>query len=419
MSKKVQGAITAPQLRTLLARIGSGVGGNKPELAERLQSDLNVAKLQHGSKPGRILSVDMGIRNMACCVCDVSIQQPKKNSPTGSPRVKLNVLAWEPISVSDLAQQEEEQASSADPAARLSSQLTQTAKESFRPSILSRAAYALLKRKLLPYAPQTILIEQQRYRTTSSAAIQEWTYHVNMLEGMIWAILETLRQEETSARLPTAVLRAPSFPSAFPVSPKRVATFWTDNSELGRAILSETAASTAALKRPSSRSRSTASKAGEGVEDDAAAEGEEGVEDGMSKPKKLSKSKIEKRVKIKLVEQWLLANSSGSASARRDCDVQLSFDTAEVRGMRDVFLSRLSKAGKRTGGGSRKKRAKDASEAPAPSVASLSPPVDPKKLDDLADCLLQAAAWAQWEGNRRAMLGLDEKTLKEVAEASA
>ncbi|KAL1639745.1 hypothetical protein SLS58_007643 [Diplodia intermedia] len=430
MSKRVKGAITGAQLKTLLARIGGGVGGTKPELTERFHSDLKVAKLQHGTKATRILSVDMGIRNMAFCVCDVSIQPPGSASS-----VKLDVLAWEPISVSDLVQQEEEQASSTDPAAQLSSQLTQAAKESFRPSILSRAAYALLRRKLLPYAPQTILIEQQRYRTNASAAIQEWTYHVNMLEGMIWAILETLRQEEASARLPAAVLEAPSFPNAFPVNPARVAAFWVGNTELGRALLHEASASSAALKRPSSRSRSAAAKAAKNVEADAETEAEaeeeteaSAAEDaGASNGKRLSRTKIEKKVKVKLVEQWLLANAKGAASARPDGDVQLGFGTPEARGMRDFFLSKLSKTAKRTGGGGggggggsgTKKRKKDASVAPAPSAASSSPPAGPKKLDDLADCLLQAAAWAQWEGNRRAMLGLDEKSLKEVAESCA
>lgn len=433
MSKRGRGAITTAHLKTLLSRIGSGVSGTKPELTGRFHSDLNVPKLQNGgssSSTSRILSVDMGIRNMAFCVCDVSVQPPSK-ALSASPRVKLEVVAWEPISVSDLARQEEEQASSTDPGVQLSSQLTQAAKESFRPSVLSRAAYALLKRKLLPYAPQTILIEQQRYRTNASSAIQEWTYHVNMLEGMIWAILETLRQEGTAAaasgRLPTADPEAPSFPNVFPVSPARVASFWMDTSETGRAILAEATADGASVRRSSPRSRSKASKAEEDVGAEAVAEVEEDTAEDVARAskggkKKLSKTKIEKKVKIKLVEQWLLTNASRSASARPDCDVQLRFGTAGARSMRDIFLSKLARAAKRTGGGggggsSRKKRAKDddASEAPA-AAASAPPPIDPKKLDDLADCLLQAAAWAQWEGNRRALLGLGEQALREVAE---
>ncbi|KAK0654065.1 hypothetical protein DIS24_g5481 [Lasiodiplodia hormozganensis] len=441
MSKRGRGAITTAHLKTLLSRIGSGVSGTKPELTGRFHSDLNVPKLQNGgsgsSSTSRILSVDMGIRNMAFCVCDVSVQPPSKALSSASPRVKLEVIAWEPISVSDLARQEEEQASSTDPAVQLSSQLTQAAKESFRPSVLSRAAYALLKRKLLPYAPQTILIEQQRYRTNASSAIQEWTYHVNMLEGMIWAILETLRQEGAAAsgRLPTAApAEAPSFPSVFPVSPARVASFWMDNSETGRAILAEASANGASVKRSSPRSRAKASKTKEedvGAEAVAEEEEEEGTAEDVAraskgeKKKRLSKTKIEKKVKIKLVEQWLLTNASRSASARPDCDVQLHFGTAGARGMRDVFLSKLARAAKRTGGGgssstssTRKKLAKDgdASEAPAAAAASAPPPIDPKKLDDLADCLLQAAAWAQWEGNRRALVGLEEQALREVAE---
>lgn len=458
MSKRPRGAITLVQIKTLLARIGSGVGGTKPELTQRLYSDLDVPKLQDvsSSKTGRILSVDMGIRNMAFCVCDVEVRRPSKSSSSTKPSVKLSVLAWAPISVSDLAAQEEQAAS--DPATKLSSQLSQAGKESFRPSILSRAAYALLKRTLLPYAPNTVLIEQQRYRTNASAAIQEWTYHVNMLEGMIWAILETLKQESSDRLILPAAAAAtaaskkaapppPPFPSVFPVSPARVATFWMENSELGRAIRDESLAGVTPTRRRSSpRSRAAA----EEKEEEEVAEGVEEEGDGIpaTKPKKLSKTKVEKRVKIKLVEQWLLQNAAASAAARTtkaataaaaaapasDCDVELSFATPEARGMRDVFLSKLSRAAKRGGGGGKKKTttttttttAATAAAAAAEALVQASdrtsqqqPAADPKKLDDLADCLLQAAAWAQWEGNRRAMLGLDENALKEVAGSSS
>ncbi|EOD50792.1 putative dna-binding sap protein [Neofusicoccum parvum UCRNP2] len=413
MSQRVRGTLTSAHIKTLLARIGSGVGGTKPELTQRLHSDLDVPKLQNETKTSRILSVDMGIRNMAFCVCDVSVKHGGKK-PSAKPSVKLDVLAWEPISVSDLALQEEA-SSSSDPANLLSSQISQQGKESFRPSILSRTAYALLKRKFLPYAPQTILIEQQRYRTNASSAIQEWTYHVNMLEGMIWAILETLKQE-SSGRLPTTAAKAQRFPSVFPVSPARVAAFWMDNSELGRAIRDESLGG--ATRRASSRSRSAAAEA----EEDAGSGEEDEAGSGARPAKKMSKTKVEKKVKIKLVEQWLLQNAGdAAATSGSDRDVQLSFGTPEAGGMRDTFLAKLSKPAK---GGGRKKKATATTaalaEAPAPAqAAGHSPPADPKKLDDLADCLLQAAAWAQWESNRRAMLGLDEGALKEVAERSS
>ncbi|EKG21889.1 DNA-binding SAP [Macrophomina phaseolina MS6] len=411
MSKRVKGALTTPHIKSLLARIGSGVGGTKPELIQRLQSDLSIPKLRDGTRTSRVLSVDMGIRNMAFCVCDVSVAAPSKNF-LEKPPVKLDILAWEPISVSDLAQHEE-QASSSDPAALLSSQLSQQGKESFRPSILSRTAYLLLKHKLLPYAPQTILIEQQRYRTNASSAIQEWTYHVNMLEGMIWAILETLKQEQwadaASKESPTSL---PLFPSVFPVSPARVAAFWMDNSELGRAIRDASLASRAT--RRSSAHSSSSGPADADEEKGAAIEADDETSAAAKKAgKKMSRSKVEKKDKIKLVEQWLLRNaeraSSSSAASPSDRDVELSFGGREAGAMRDVFLSRLSKAAKRGGWGGTKKQA-------AAHTVDRSPLPDPKKLDDLADCLLQVAAWARWEGNRRAMLGLDERTLKEVAE---
>jgi cruciform cutting endonuclease 1 len=46
--------------------------------------------------------------------------------------------------------------------------------------------------------------------------------------------------------------------------------------------------------------------------------------------------------------------------------------------------------------------------APKPGRRSRGETVGIGKMDDLADCLLQAATWAKWEQNRRALLPLME-----------
>lgn len=53
--------------------------------------------------------------------------------------------------------------------------------------------------------------------------VQEWTLRVNMLESMLWAVLETLRNQSGSAW---------GFPTIHAVPPARVANFWTGLSEV-------------------------------------------------------------------------------------------------------------------------------------------------------------------------------------------
>ncbi|KAK1778119.1 mitochondrial resolvase Ydc2 [Copromyces sp. CBS 386.78] len=65
--------------------------------------------------------------------------------------------------------------------------------ENFAPNAMADMAYRLITEHILPQTPTHILIERQRFRTANSAGIFEWTVRVNMLESMIYAILEVMK----------------------------------------------------------------------------------------------------------------------------------------------------------------------------------------------------------------------------------
>ncbi len=125
----------------------------------------------------------MGIRNLAYCILDV---HPKftliPNRKSNTDGVLPSIYAWHRLAVSTA------------PAKSLDAEIP-TAKEAFDPSTLSAAAYALLRKRLLPLNPTHILIERQRFRSMGSKHILEWTIRVNMFESIIYAVLCTLREE--------------------------------------------------------------------------------------------------------------------------------------------------------------------------------------------------------------------------------
>jgi cruciform cutting endonuclease 1 len=334
-----------PALKILSTAIGSKLTGTKAVLLEQLEHSVRSPKLPPPTpspaareKCPRVLSMDMGIQNLAFCVCDVSIsnEQGVERAPLASKStkdsfgsktpLKFSVVAWKRMAVNSSALVSSTNDSSTNFSNFRTSHSESPEEESqFTPRAMSQIAYTLIK-NLLQYKPDTILIERQRFRSNNSPAVQEWTLRVNMLEAMLWAVLTTLKNERNLAdRKSEHNDESDQFPSIWEVSPKKVSTFWLPTPTGGR-----------------------------------------------------KKDKEVKREKTLLVKKWIENNDPDDSNEPR-----FSFPD-EALPMIEAF--KPPKAGRKSRGET----------------------VGFGKMDDLADCLLQAATWVKWEQNRRALLPLME-----------
>jgi len=339
------GGLKVHQLRILLTQIGSKTTGNKSQLITRLQRDLTHnprRRKEHGTHPQRILSVDMGIKNLAFCVAEIPQTKPSTMDheiPSTPP--PMHIKTWQRISLlSQPKPPNPNQTTSANTETPAAQPPNDEENDTYTPSALSTTALGLVKNILLPHKPSTILIERQRFRSANAAAVQEWTLRVNLLEGMIWAILRALGHGDGG------VMGVES------VSPARVAGFWVQGTGTGT---------------------------------------------GTGKGKGKGKGRVEKGDKIGVVGRWL-EDEVGvrfEGEAERVREAFLGKCRGVVKEKKKVPMVELD-AARRERGGEGERRVEDIG-----------------KLDDLADCLLQAAAWVKWRGNRRVlaeMLG-DEKAV--------
>ena len=177
-------------IRTILT---AATSGTKPILTQRITHELQTPLLRplSDSTPHRILSIDMGIRNLALCLLHIpaSSQVPE-------------ITDWDRITVSQKP----------DPS-------TFSVAESFEPIDYAAKAYTLMKYSLEKYNPHTILIERQRYRSGGGVAVQEWTVRVNMLESMFYAVLHTIAQQNQHDFI------------VHSVSPRKVTQLWVGDNK--------------------------------------------------------------------------------------------------------------------------------------------------------------------------------------------
>jgi cruciform cutting endonuclease 1 len=199
------------QLTTLLARMGLRTSGRKAGLVARAEHSILTTRASlskaaaNENATRRIISIDMGIRNLAICAANVHDSHVPRSV------MQVHVTDWKRIDVLP-----------ADPA---SAKPGGDKDDQYSPMQLSRTAYSLVTSTILPLcssapgASNTILIERQRFRTSGAQAVQEWTLRVNVLEAMFFAILRSLHGSNGQNQGSLAF-------DVESISPSRVARYW-------------------------------------------------------------------------------------------------------------------------------------------------------------------------------------------------
>lgn len=390
--------LTSKGLQALLTRIGSASSGTKSTLAERFQRDLRRVYKSHARSTNtadqlaecdrkiRVVSIDMGIKNLAFCDAEIAY-------PTSTPTTKrsldatMKILRWKKL---DLVADLESITPALDGRATPKDTLEDGAaaeeddNNQFSPSVLSKTAYKLITEEILSANPDVILIEKQRWRSGGGSAVQQWTVRVNTLEAMLWAVLETVKRTQPSRPGGgKALVSADLDVSA--VDPKRVGQYW-----LGQHARVLSKRDEEALARDISALS---------VEVD----GSDDVGEADTKAtKKPSRSKAEKSAKIAILRSWLARDVMSTTPSTPGYMPHITFSIdPSAEAMRQALLSKAK-------GSQRKRASKSSTSSHVPGadaeLAEELPAAEIKKLDDITDCFLQAAAWVAWESNKLQLL---------------
>lgn len=329
----------------------------------------------------------MGIKNLAFCEAEIS--WPVKDSLDAT----MHVLRWEKMDLvgsrdgipgSEVGESESESESEGRIMGEADDDDDVDVVDAYSLNILSKTAYGLVKNTILAASPDVILIEKQRWRSGGGSAVQQWTLRVNTLEGMLWAILQTMYSERLITRNKKAGEDKEKLFNVFGVDPKRVGMYWLGEQGIA---LTESASSSSSSTKQTPPPPATA-------------------QDTTTPPttpnKKPLRSKAEKSAKITLLRTWLSASPPSTASTNTNSTTpSLSFNISPQARATQQALCSLKKKKKKKKTPRRRKDDGDARE-------QVMGPTEMKKLDDITDCFLQAAAWVSWEGNRLQLCGVLE-----------
>ncbi|KAG5520161.1 hypothetical protein PMAC_001238 [Pneumocystis sp. 'macacae'] len=192
--------LTVLQLRTLAIKCGILNNGSKDELITRILKETSKTRLinEHYTSH-RILSIDVGIRNLALCSMIVPSTIPKDFDSIDHKNIIIN--EWDKLSV------EVENI-----------ECNKGIKKMYKPVDYSFLAYKVAKSFLEKFKPRTILIERQRYRTLNTNTIHEWIIRVNMFEHMLHAVFRCFKEEKIWNDPEADILS---------IDPTRITSLWT------------------------------------------------------------------------------------------------------------------------------------------------------------------------------------------------
>lgn len=177
------------ELHRVAASLGSPSSGTKSTRIDNIQRTIQQAskRIQDGPKRDlSIVSIDMGIRNLA--FCHLKSATPAITQHQQPSRIQLH--AWQRMSFGNASPVRSSRASLPDQTQK------PTQRESFEPTDYAKHAYEFVKTVVDKYQPTHVLIERQRFRSGGQAAVQEWSIRVGVFEGMLYAILRTLIEQE-------------------------------------------------------------------------------------------------------------------------------------------------------------------------------------------------------------------------------
>lgn len=205
-------------LRRVAFATGGLVSGTKPILVSRLQQILRSCEYRPAGLPDphdptaavspremRLLSIDMGVVNLAFSLFVVPPDHRWRVDGPDRPRPILT--AWKKLSVVDIIhfkndvkpprrrQSLEAKAKRLD---EFDNEITDSQKQDYlRIPVTTYAehAYNLITALIDHYNPTHILIERQRLRTAGGPNVLEWVIKVGMFETMLHTVLHTLREE--------------------------------------------------------------------------------------------------------------------------------------------------------------------------------------------------------------------------------
>ncbi|KAI5285607.1 hypothetical protein KEM54_000436 [Ascosphaera aggregata] len=219
-------------------------------------------------------------------------------------------------------------------------------KESFAPEKYARIAYSLMTSLIAKYNPSHIIIERQRFRSAGGSAVQEWSIRVGMFEAMLYATVHTLQMREREKKNEVMTRRI----DIQGIDPKKVASYWIE------------------------RNPWALDKSDRGG-------------------KKSATARATKKAKIDILMEWLSREREGEGESRERGRRMTTMSTSMIKlGKNELKCEK-----------SRKRRMKKETTTTTTTTTSMAPVsatdrlIELDKLDDLADCVLQGIAWLEWE----------------------
>lgn len=204
------GSLKGDHLRHLAHKTGTNSTGTKPLLVQRLRRDLHLSEYHPARLPSpfdptekvepremRVLSIDMGVRNLA--YAHFIVPRDERIRITDPDRPLPYLTGWRNMSLDDIADLEPYANSvTTKPHPKKHKKIEdrdEQEKRSIATDTYARHAYNFVASVVGKYRPTHVLIERQRLRTRSSIGVLESVLRVAMFESMIHAALYAVQRE--------------------------------------------------------------------------------------------------------------------------------------------------------------------------------------------------------------------------------